>query len=104
MVPDDDEADGGVRWTDKLAQLLADPAAGRLTGLVVASWLTSLEYALRWRPEELYLYPLYVRPLTGLGRRVPVTAAGEAEHDLRPALYAAVLDRLLGAGYTQVWT
>ena len=23
----------------------------------------------RWRPEELYLYPLYVRPLTGLGRR-----------------------------------
>ena len=24
--------------------------------------------ALAWRPEELYLYPLYVRPLTGLGR------------------------------------
>ncbi len=25
--------------------------------------------ALAWRPEEIYLYPLYVRPLTGLGRR-----------------------------------
>ena len=33
--------------------------------------------ALAWRPEELYLYPLYVRPLTGLGRRVdPATATG----------------------------
>ena len=23
----------------------------------------------RWKPEEIFLYPLYVRPLTGLGRR-----------------------------------
>ena len=28
--------------------------------------------ALDWQPEELYLYPLYVRPLTGLGRRRPL--------------------------------
>ena len=29
-----------------------------------------------WRPEELYLYPLYVRPLTGLGRRTATSDAG----------------------------
>ena len=29
---------------------------------------TRCDAALAWRPEELYLYPLYVRPLTGLGR------------------------------------
>lgn len=32
------------------------------------SWLYSLEKALEWSPEELFLYPLYVRPLTGIGR------------------------------------
>jgi oxygen-independent coproporphyrinogen-3 oxidase len=73
----------------------------------VASWLGSLERALRWAPEELYLYPLYVRPLTGLQRRAqragagPGAGAGGAA-DLRPALYAAGRARLLAAGYTQV--
>jgi Leucine Rich repeat len=33
-----DEAEGGQRWTDKLAGLLADPAVGRLGGLVVGYW------------------------------------------------------------------
>lgn len=33
------------------------------------TWTYSLREALAWRPEEIYLYPLYVRPLTGLGRR-----------------------------------
>lgn len=33
------------------------------------SWLFSLRHALSFAPEEIYLYPLYVRPLTGLGRR-----------------------------------
>lgn len=31
------------------------------------SWRRSLERALTYNPEEIYLYPLYVRPLTGLG-------------------------------------
>lgn len=44
-----------------------------IDGQTEASWLRSLDAALAWRPEELYLYPLYVRPLTGLARR------GEAE-------------------------
>jgi oxygen-independent coproporphyrinogen-3 oxidase len=32
------------------------------------SWLHSVERALEFSPEELYLYPLYVRPLTSLGK------------------------------------
>ncbi len=37
------------------------------------SWLDTIRHALRFAPEELYLYPLYVRPLTGLGRRGAVS-------------------------------
>ena len=36
----------------------------------------SLDAALAWRPEEIYLYPLYVRPLTGLGRRAAPRRTG----------------------------
>ncbi|MEV8391655.1 MULTISPECIES: STM4012 family radical SAM protein [unclassified Streptomyces] len=43
-----------------------------IDGQTDASWRHSLDAALAWRPEELYLYPLYVRPLTGLGRPGPV--------------------------------
>ena len=39
-----------------------------IDGQTAASWRSSLDAALAWQPEELYLYPLYVRPLTGLGR------------------------------------
>src|SRR5690606_23764547 len=39
-----------------------------IDGQTTATWLRSLDAALAWRPEELYLYPLYVRPLTGLAR------------------------------------
>lgn len=61
----------------------------------LATWKTSLEAALRWRPEELYLYPLYVRPLTTLGRH------GRAWDDQRLELYRAACDLLGAAGYTQ---
>jgi oxygen-independent coproporphyrinogen-3 oxidase len=66
-----------------------------LPGQTVASWLGSLRAALRHRPEELYLYPLYVRPLTGLGR------SGRAWDDLRLACYRAGRDLLLAEGYWQ---
>ncbi|MCA8923574.1 MAG: STM4012 family radical SAM protein [Planctomycetes bacterium] len=67
-----------------------------LPGQTEASWARSLEAALRWQPEELFLYPLYVRPLTGLERRgLP------AARDLRLALYRQGRARLLAAGYTQ---
>jgi oxygen-independent coproporphyrinogen-3 oxidase len=67
-----------------------------LPGQTVESWLGSLRAALRFAPEELYLYPLYVRPLTGLDRR------GESWDDQRLACYRAGRALLLEAGYTQV--
>jgi oxygen-independent coproporphyrinogen III oxidase len=68
-----------------------------LPGQTTGSWLESLRAALRFKPEELYLYPLYVRPLTGLGRR-----GQKAEDDLRPACYRAGRELLLESGYGQV--
>jgi len=67
-----------------------------LPGQTVETWLTSLEAALRYEPEELYLYPLYVRPLTGLGRR-----GAETWDAQRLDCYRAGRDFLLALGYTQ---
>lgn len=63
----------------------------------VKSWLDSLRAALTFNPEELFLYPLYRRPLTGLDRR-------ETGHgvDIRPECYWRGCDLLLEAGYRQV--
>ena len=61
-------------------------------------FLVSLEAALGHAPEELYLYPLYVRPLTGLAlHRTRPTRA-----DARLACYRAARERLLERGYEQV--
>ncbi len=67
-----------------------------IPGQTVLSWEASLRSALEWRPEELYLYPLYVRPLTGLGRD---TQTGV---DQRLTLYRAGRDLLRASGYDQV--
>lgn len=67
-----------------------------LPGQTVESWLRSIRAALRFAPEELYLYPLYVRPLTSLG---------ESDHewnDTRLNCYRAGRDLLLERGYTQL--
>jgi oxygen-independent coproporphyrinogen III oxidase len=67
-----------------------------LPGQSVASWLASLRSALAHTPEELYLYPLYVRPETTLGR------AGRSWDDLRLSCYREGRALLLDQGYTQV--
>ncbi len=67
-----------------------------LPGQTVATWLESLRTALEFAPEELYLYPLYVRPLTGLGRHEV------SWDDQRLSCYRAGRDFLLAAGYVQV--
>jgi len=67
-----------------------------LPGQTVPSWLDSIRAALAYAPEELYLYPLYVRPLTGLGR------SGRAWDDQRLACYRSGRDFLLSEGYEQV--
>jgi oxygen-independent coproporphyrinogen-3 oxidase len=55
-----------------------------------------IDIALSFAPTELYLYPLYVRPATGLGRR-----ALDAAFDRRAALYAVGRAQLLAAGFVQ---
>lgn len=67
-----------------------------LPGQTVASWRYSLCEALQYSPQELYLYPLYVRPLTALGN------SRKEWDDARLALYREGRDMLLAAGYEQV--
>ncbi|RCJ29049.1 coproporphyrinogen III oxidase [Nostoc minutum NIES-26] len=67
-----------------------------LPGQTVSSWLQSIRAALNFQPEEIYLYPLYVRPLTGLGR------TDKEWDDIRLACYREGRSLLLSSGYTQV--
>ncbi|MGH1335909.1 MAG: STM4012 family radical SAM protein [Aureispira sp.] len=67
-----------------------------IAGQTTASWQRSLEETVAFQPEEVFLYPLYVRPLTGLGKR-------EQEwNDHRLNLYRFGRDFLLSKGYEQV--
>ncbi len=68
-----------------------------LPGQTIQSWLFSLERALHFAPEEIYLYPLYVRPLTGISRRNLLPQA-----DIRLECYRVARDLLLSRGYRQV--
>ncbi|MEU6160284.1 STM4012 family radical SAM protein [Streptomyces sp. NPDC047130] len=70
-----------------------------IDGQTERTWRQSLDAALAWNPEEIYLYPLYVRPLTGLGR---LGADADAAWDRqRLALYRAGRDHLRAHGYQQ---
>ncbi|MER7168147.1 STM4012 family radical SAM protein [Micromonospora sp. NPDC000207] len=96
------------RRTEVEAALTAIRAAGvpvlnidliyGIDGQTPATWAQSLRAALAWHPEELYLYPLYVRPLTGLGRRSHRRADWDAE---RLARYEQAVEILTAAGYRQ---
>lgn len=59
------------------------------------SWLETIDEAVAFGPEEIYIYPLYVRPLTGL-------ASGRSWDDWRLSLFRAGRERLLERGYRQV--
>ncbi|WP_240928090.1 STM4012 family radical SAM protein [Thalassoroseus pseudoceratinae] len=59
-------------------------------------WLKDVSTAIRYSPEELYLYPLYVRPLTGLANRE------QTWDEQRLTAYRAARDLLLNTGYEQV--
>jgi oxygen-independent coproporphyrinogen-3 oxidase len=73
-----------------------------IDGQTPESWSTSLLAALSWRPEELYLYPLYVRPLTGLGRRLSPSDVDPEWDRQRMARYEQGRDTLLAHGYEQL--
>lgn len=66
-----------------------------LPGQTPTSLLKSLGEALAWRPEEIFLYPLYVRPLTRLFRDY----AGERDD---ADLYRVGREFLCTHGYEQV--
>ena len=66
-----------------------------LPGQTVETWLQSIRSALRFEPEEIFLYPLYVRPLTGLG------TSDKEWDDIRLNCYRQGRDFLLSQGYTQ---
>ncbi|CAM2069637.1 STM4012 family radical SAM protein [Sulfidibacter corallicola] len=63
-------------------------------GQTEASWLASLEAALAFAPEELYLYPLYVRPRTGIAGRHELIVSDHAF-----GLYRLAVQFLAEAGY-----
>lgn len=65
-------------------------------GQTAASFAASVRRAMTWHPEEVYLYPLYVRPRTGLDGRA------EVWDQQRLTLYRTGRDLLLSEGYTQV--
>jgi len=64
-----------------------------LPGQTADTVRASIDAVIEWGANELYLYPLYVRPLTTLARR------GLAPGDTRPALYAAARDHLASLGW-----
>ena len=73
-----------------------------LPGQTLASWEQSLRTALEWKPEELYLYPLYVRPITTLSRRVGSRPGGITDwDDERLGMYRLARDLLIAEGYDQ---
>ncbi|PRX92462.1 STM4012 family radical SAM protein [Allonocardiopsis opalescens] len=90
-----DRALAAIRAHAPAAGLNIDLIYG-MAGQTAAGWRYSLDTALEWNPEELYLYPLYVRPKTGLAHR------GAEWDDQRLRRYHEGREHLLAAGYRQV--
>lgn len=67
-----------------------------MRGQTRESWRHTLDSALHHDPEEVYLYPLYVRPLTGMERLHREAADGRLER------YREGRDILLDRGYRQL--
>ncbi|WP_019419315.1 STM4012 family radical SAM protein [Paenibacillus sp. OSY-SE] len=68
-----------------------------LPGQTLDSWIYSLDKALSYDPEELFIYPLYTREHT-IVKPEQIRQSGE---DQRVSFYRAARDRLLAHGYTQ---
>lgn len=65
-------------------------------GQTAASWLFSLQEAMHYKPEEIFIYPLYTRPLTGIEKM------SKNDTDNRFELYLLAKDFLISNGYEQV--
>lgn len=64
-------------------------------GQTHSSWQQTVEKTIEVSPEEVYLYPLYVRELTGLGR------TGKSPGAHRRELFLSARELLRAAGYQQ---
>ena len=74
-----------------------------IPGQTLASWKRTLRAVLDHQPEEIYLYPLYVRDLTGLKKGVARHGAGKSVYqDTRQELYLEARDYLLSKDYKQI--
>jgi oxygen-independent coproporphyrinogen III oxidase len=60
------------------------------------SWLFSLESAMTHKPEEIFIYPLYTRPLTGIEKMAKNAT------DNRFDLYLLAKEYLISEGYEQI--
>ena len=67
-----------------------------IKGQTEQSWVATVQEAVRWNPAEIYLYPLYVRCGTTLGK------AGFHWPDHRAVFYRVARDILCDAGYEQL--
>jgi oxygen-independent coproporphyrinogen III oxidase len=65
-------------------------------GQTLSSWLHSVQEVMRYEVEEVFMYPLYVRPLTG------ITKLSQQQEDNRFLFYREAKQILLAAGYQQV--
>lgn len=94
-----------VSTTEKAVRLLADSSVAEFNldliyggkGQTTKSFLYSVEKTIEYSPTEIFLYPLYVRQLTGLGKR-----SSDAAQDSRHEIYLAARDFLLTNGYEQL--
>ena len=75
-----------------LAQFNLDLIYG-IEGQTVESFMRSLNTALTYRPNELFIYPLYVRP----GTRINVRSTD----DIGYAIYKSARELLVGQGFVQ---
>lgn len=70
-----------------------------IPGQTIKSWEYSLSETLKYKPEEIYIYPLYVRPLTGLD--IKSKTIGK-HNDMRLQLYKTACSILKDSGYSQL--
>ncbi|MBX2872641.1 MAG: STM4012 family radical SAM protein [Saprospiraceae bacterium] len=68
-----------------------------INGQTTESWQYSLESTVAYQPTEIFLYPLYTRPLTGLAK-----INSQPTNENRPSLYRQGREYLLANGYEQV--
>jgi oxygen-independent coproporphyrinogen III oxidase len=73
-----------------------------LPGQTLASWCGSLARAIDSPATSLFLYPLYVRPMTGLASRSSLDAPPSPTTHEMAAMYDHAVERLAGAGFRQV--